>query len=284
MAVTVGLTLLSQLFTPFAYILSGAPLALVCLRKGVNAAAQVMLGCLLILLLLALALEKLPPALPVACAILIWLPVMFCSHVLRTTHSHGMMMLAVGGVGVVFLICFYSYIDQVWDWWKRVFDAMQTLAADEAAERLKEIYKSTEQWLSAMFVFFFLCNLVVTLLFARWWQSLLFNRGGFRDEFYRLRLPAWLTCFTLLLGGLLLIQPGSAIFPLRDLMTVLMLLYLFQGLSAAHRIVHAKKLNRGWLVITYCLLLLPQTILVMSCFGMAATWLGQPAADAKNGD
>ena len=271
-AVTFALTLLSYLASPLAYILSGAPLALICLRNGGVAAIQVALGCLALLLLVGVGLG-LPPAQPLSFAAMVWLPVIFCALTLRESRSQGLMLVSVGGIGLLFLSCLYALLRRLVDWWRLLFDDLQTVAVNEVAERLEEVYHSTEQLLTAMFASAFLLNLIVTLLLARWWQSLLFNRGGFREEFYRLRLPSGVTYFALLLTAVLLLQRDEVFFPLRDVVWVMMLLHVFQGLSAIHRFVYARQMGRNWLVLLYCLLMLPHTALFVAALGVADTWL-----------
>ncbi len=281
-AVTTLLTVLSQLLSPLAYMLSGAPLALVSLRQGGSAGIQVLLGSLLVLLLLT-SLLKLTPVLPTSFAAIVWLPVVVCSVVLRTGQAQGLMLLAAGAVCLVFLLYIHSMREQLMYWWQQWFQELQAVAVDaQMAARLQEIYEVTSPLITTVFISCLFVNLVMTMLFARWWQALLFNPGGFRAEFYRLRLPRPLAYLTLVIVIMMVLQPQLTPLWLRDLMVILLLLYAVLGLSVAHRFVSTNNMHRGWLVAMYCLLLLPQMILLIACLGLAHTW--RTKADSKGDD
>ncbi len=47
------------------------------------------------------------------------------------------------------------------------------------------------------------CLTLLALLLARWWQAVLYNPGGFREEFHRLRLPPLVAVGLIGAGGLL---------------------------------------------------------------------------------
>jgi hypothetical protein len=117
---------------------------------------------------------------------------------------------------------------------------------------------------------------VSTLLLARAWQAALFHPGGFRAEFFRLQLPRWFLLPGVLLIVALMSLHGSPLQPaLRDLVMVLLFMYVFQGLATVHRTVAGKRLSRVWLVVMYgMLLLIPDVILFIACIGMADSLLG----------
>ena len=98
----------------------------------------------------------------------------------------------------------------------------------------------------------------------------LFNPGGFRKEFYSLRLPRALLLPTLLGLCALLLMPDNAPVLVRDLVILMLILYLYQGLSVIHGFVHARTLSRVWLTGMYLtFFLLPHVILVfVSCLGI----------------
>ena len=91
---------------------------------------------------------------------------------------------------------------------------------------------------------------LVCLILARSWQARLFNPGGFRDEFHRLRLAPWMSIVLALLvfvgpqfDGLAMLAPIATV-PL-----------LFAGLALVHGVVGIKRLGIGPLVVLYVALL-----------------------------
>ena len=115
--------------------------------------------------------------------------------------------------------------------------------------------------------------MAMTILFARWWQSRLFNPGGFRKEFYALRIPKIVLPIFVALAILVFIAGDLRQDIFRDILVVLIFMYLIQGLSFAHRTIDKFKLSVSWLVILYCLLMfVPQMGLIISCFGIVDTF------------
>lgn len=91
---------------------------------------------------------------------------------------------------------------------------------------------------------------LVSLMLARAWQARLYNPGGFREEFHRLRLAPWMGLVLLLavfgapqVDGLVLLAPVATV-PL-----------LFAGLALVHGVVGTKRLGIGPLVVLYVALL-----------------------------
>lgn len=79
---------------------------------------------------------------------------------------------------------------------------------------------------------------VVALLLARWWQAQLYNPGGFRDEFHRLRLPP-VVAIGLIGGGALMLVFG------REYM-VWAAAFALPFLVAGFALVHGVAGLRGW--------------------------------------
>ncbi|MCZ6526531.1 MAG: DUF2232 domain-containing protein [Gammaproteobacteria bacterium] len=269
------LTIFSLLFPALAYLMSGVPVALVTLRKGGQIGIQVIAGSLLLSLLLSLLMQISPPVVLVF-AISIWLPVWFCALIMRESASHGLLVLSSGVFGMLFIILMYSFMADVNGWWRSSIDVwLQSSFPDGAGDEYLQLFEAAVPLMNAMMASGIVISLILTILIARWWQSLLFNAGAFRKEFYALHLPRALFYPTLI--GVILLWLGKDLQQslLRDLLIVVVFLYLFQGLSTIHRLVSKKGLSHSWLIGLYALLMLmPQMILFMACVGMADSWFG----------
>lgn len=113
-----------------------------------------------------------------------------------------------------------------------------------------------------------------SLLLGRWWQTLLDTPGAFGDEYRRLRLGRALgIAITVLFSAALVLN--SAL--LASLVWVALAALAFQGLAAAHRSKAVGRLDRGWLVAIYVLLIvLPVTsivVIMLAIWGFADNWL-----------
>jgi len=100
-----------------------------------------------------------------------------------------------------------------------------------------------------MHMFLAICLLMV----ARWWQALLYNPGGFQQEFHQLRLQPRVA--GLLMALFVLASMGVTVLSGWVLYFVLPL--FFAGLALVHGLIGMKKLSRLWLLAFYMLMLNP---------------------------
>ena len=273
-----ALTVASWFMPPLAFVISGAPVGLITLRRGGIVGLQVIAGSLVLVVLVGL-LAKLHPAVAGTFVLGIWVPVWICAVVLRHAESQGALVLAAGTLGMVFAAGAYLVMDDVAGAWQSWFaDWFRSNLPGEAAAPYLEILQTAGPFLNAMMAAALVISVVATLLIARWWQALLYFPGAFRREFYQLRLPRSLSALTLLAILVLLVGQGETQPLLRDLLFLSLMMYLFQGLSSVHRIVAGRGLSRAWLGGMYGLLLLaPKMLLFVACIGIVDSWLGGPS-------
>lgn len=271
------LTMLSLLLPPFTYVLSGAPVALVSLRRGAVIGMQVILGSLAVIAVLCYP-AGINPVLAPAFGVSVWLPVWLCAGALRLSASQAVLVMTAGGLGGLFVLFMRLLVHDVTGWWRSWFAAWgkDYLPADAAA-RYQAVLDTAMPMMNAMMASGLVVSLILTLLLARWWQSLLFNPGAFREEFHALRLPRAMLGVVVAVTVLSLAPLGLDPALFRDLLVILVFLYLFQGVAAVHRTVHQRGWSAGWLAGMYLmLLLLPQMVLFIACIGLADAWLGGP--------
>jgi len=104
-------------------------------------------------------------------------------------------------------------------------------------------------------------SVTLCLLLARWWQSLLYNPGGFKVEFQAFRLPSALTVVLLLAAaGLFALGVDYWFWAL-----ILALPFIFAGFGLVHAIAAKRKLGNAWLGFFYFtwLLLDPVKVLLL---------------------
>lgn len=97
------------------------------------------------------------------------------------------------------------------------------------------------------------------LMVARYWQALLYNPGGFRQEFHNLRFdPRFMGLLAvLILGGM------AGLSALQDWVPLLCVLPLLAGLAVIHHVVAARQLGTGMLVAGYAVLILMAPVIVL---------------------
>jgi hypothetical protein len=270
------LTVVSLIIPPLSYLLSGVPAGLLVLRKGPAYAMQILLiCCLLVVLLFALAGTN--PQVAIGFALGIWAPVYFCCSVLRQTQSQGWLVFAAGTIATAYVLIVHWYIADVPAWWLQWMELLIDNAfPDGGGEQYQKVLAQAAPAMNAVMAGGIATSLIVTTFISRWWQSVLFNPGGFRTEFYALKVPS--AVIILSLTGIILLfisgEPqGSAGL---DILVVVIFLYLFQGLASVHRIVAEKSMPLVWLVLMYILLIfMPQAILFVACLGLVDSWMNR---------
>jgi len=274
-AVTTFSALISLLMPPLAFLISGSVVALITLRKGATVALQILMASLLVLVAFAL-IAKLPIELVFAYALVIWLPVWSAAMLLRYCERQGLLLLAAGLLATALIVAIYLIIGDVSAWWQQWLTIMlEKTVPPEEIDQYKEVLAPAVGMVNAMMIAGFMLNVVMSVLCGRWWQSRLFNPGAFQKEFYALNLPSQMLPVSALIVVLVIVlaEPWQHLF--RDIMVVLMFMYLIQGISSVHRNVDKLKLSTAWIVSMYCLLLLlPQMALFIACLGMTDVYVG----------
>ncbi len=272
---TILLAALSLLVPP-ASMLSAAVVALATLRKGavpgalVFGLATVASGGIVLLALGGINLA-------VGFLILIWLPAWLLAVVLRTTRSLPLTILVAMGLGLVMLAGeFIQSTDPVAEWKVLLGPFVESLVDAQLVDGSQQtaLVSLMASWMPGIVAAGFFLQLTMSLFLARWWQALLYNPGGFRDEFHQLRLPRVLSIALLLALLLMLLQDGADVSILEYLLTLLVVAWFIQGLALAHGIVGKLGSSSGWLIGIYLLLLfaLPHTVIVLAVAGMADAW------------
>ncbi|MFT5930915.1 MAG: hypothetical protein ACI9GE_001108 [Oceanospirillaceae bacterium] len=248
-------TMVAVLFAiiPVLFWISAATVALVILRKGYRAGASVFMWSLL-------------PAIawwgngdPTPALTLIG--VAGLASVLRYSASWAYVLVASLLVAMVSMPILASYLHDVMAAFAEAgiqLEAQQKLPDNVDKQLLQALMEGV---LGAVHM----AILLACLVLARWWQSALYNPGGFQTEFHQLRLPLWLT------GTLALAVFGlSSITDMTQWLFVLSIPLLFAGLALVHGLVEQLKLGRAWLIATYLGLFLSSTV-VFTLLALLAT-------------
>jgi len=125
--------------------------------------------------------------------------------------------------------------------------------AGQNPDNLVEAIKPLVQYgVIGVVTWFNLISCILGLVLARAWQAQLYNPGGFRDEFHRIRLPV-----VIAMGLLTFTVLGATFVPfLLVLVPAATLPLLVAGLSMVHALARIRKLSSFWLTGLYILLIL----------------------------
>jgi len=258
------LSLLGFVIAPLG-ILSGAVVALVTLRSGPKEGAITGLVVALVSGLSASMIFAVP-AWSVALALVGWIPLWSLALLLRFSRSLGLAVSAGVAFGGLLLLGMYLLQPDQAGFWRVLIEPFVKAMTENNPELLAqqgELLDTLSIVAAGGFAAGFYLQLVITLFLGRWWQSLLFNPGGFRQEFHALRmhrLIVWSALLCLVLAQLLSGRPAEIA---GNLMMVLAVALILQGLAVVHGIVAARKANIVWLVMTYVILILAAELMAV---------------------
>jgi len=160
-------------------------------------------------------------------------------------------------------------------WWEQALKELftpvleQTTTGDQQA--LNTVFSKLAPHMTGYLAAAMTFNILICLFMARWWQAILYNPGGFQQEFHNLRIGK---VVAIVAAGLLLISilPMGLVSSLAsDFLKVILALFVLQGLSVIHAVVLIKKLQTVWLVAVYVLLVLMSELIAM--VGFVETWV-----------
>ena len=276
MSAAVGFMGLSLIFPLFSYV-SAATVALVTLRLGWRETLVVTGGALLATSAVAgIALGD--PGVGASFALVVWLPIIVLSLVLRQTMSLPITLAVAATLGALGVLAVYAGVDDPAGWWREsVIKVIQTQILDSAgldteqAEVWRVALDQMANVMTGIVVAWFVLSSVLSLLLARWWQAMLYNPGGFRKEFYQLRLGKTMAMIALALMLVSLLPLDKVAAVSKDIVIVLVLLYMLQGLAVVHASVAARHVGIGWLVALYFVLLVVPMVVAIA--GLLDTWV-----------
>lgn len=252
---------------------SGAALALVTLRKGAQEGMLTLLlsTCLLLILSMWLFGSTVPA---IVLVVTFWLPLWILAGILRHTISLAVTLQSALALALLAVLGFSLVIGDVTGWGQELLERLldpllQQLQLGE--QQRSDIEATLAPLLLGLFVANILLSILLSLLLGRWWQALLFNPAGFGAEFRQLRLGRPLALLTMLLcGGAVLAQWPLLI----NLLSPLLVIYALQSIAVVHGVVNRARLAQGWLVGLYVLLLLlPQSLFLLSLLGVVDAWV-----------
>jgi hypothetical protein len=273
-AVVLATVLLLILLQPLV-LFGAAALALVTLRRGALEGAAVMLLSATACAVILLAFQA-DPISVFASMLLLWLPVWGLALLLRYGRSLGIMVPAALLIGVVLAVVVHLYTSV--DEWVEVLGPHISVMLEQGQivdpEQHQAFIERMASWVPGVIATLFFLQLVAVLLLARWWQSLLYNPGGFRAEFHQLRLHRGVAIVTIaaLFLNLTGIELGGML--LDYLILLLLSAFFVHGLALVHGLVGKHEANTSWLVGMYVLLVifLPYAESLLSAAGLADSW------------
>ncbi|NOX43102.1 MAG: hypothetical protein GXP19_05125 [Gammaproteobacteria bacterium] len=274
--ITVVFGVFSLIIFPFS-LLSGAAIGLVTLRQGMKQGAIVVISAIVATALIAfISLGE--PFFAIGFAAIVWIPIWLLAAILRYTISLQKTLLFSVLFGWLTIIITYSVLDDPAAWWyESVIDPWftpvlnQPEVGDEQRQLVQTFMKESAEVMTGALAVFIMYYHLLMLIIARWWQSMLYNPGGFRSEFCSLNLGKALTLTLLGFGAVTMLATGNVSTIAGHFAVVVFALFTLQGLAIIHSVVEKLSASTSWLVAAYIFLYFIWQFVALA--GLLDNWL-----------
>jgi hypothetical protein len=243
-------------------VIAGAPIALVTLRNGARPGFLLLALCTAATLLWSqVATQSLDTGL--MSIGLCFVPAFICAWILRQSVSLAFTLQLMTLI-VALLLIFAGFMGWLPDP-ALVKQVIMSAAPANAPNASAEMTPEQMALLGEMFISFLaytipaglLTSQLMTLCLARWWQAMLFNPGGFQQEFHHLRLPKTVavSAFLVVCLGLLPIPVAVTMpFVFQGIVGLLLTLLVIPATGFVHWWFAHKQVGTAWFVFFYVLL------------------------------
>ena len=274
----VSLALLSLLVSPLA-IFTTAGVALVTLVHGYREGLKSLIVATVILTVFTgVALNQ--PAIGMELALKFWLPVWFLASIVIIKSSMSLAIVVAATLSCLLVLGFYIFSDPAAHWYE-VINKQLLPMLKEAGMKIQEGPEAEKLWqfmskiMTGSALALFLALQTMSLLLARWWQALLYNPGGFTQEFRQLRFGMVTANIALATTIFAFTTVNEMVLNLFFIMIVLM---MFQGLAVIHNLVAKCKLSPSLLIGVYVIMLFTLQhgaigLLLVALIGLLDNWL-----------
>jgi len=264
-------TLISLVLSPLI-VFSNAAIALITLRKGWQQGILYALLASVTLVVVSILLQQQASSGLVA-GLATWLPMVLLSSALAVTNSWGKTLQLTLLLGTAGVLLFHLMYPDANAFWKPVLEQVKPLLLKTqqtyqlSESNIDEIINNAAHWMTGTFAAAFAIIATLSLIIARNWQALLYNPGGFGEEFRQIRIGKQASIAFIVGIAIAVVTANHLII---ELIMVGVAVFMFQGLSLAHSIVKQREMNVRWLVGLYVLmfLLLIQMIVLLATFGL----------------
>jgi hypothetical protein len=270
MIVASTLALLSLMLPPIS-VVSSASVALVTLRRGafeglyVVVCSSVAAGLLGFLLLGNYQFALLY-------GMVLWVPVWLISIILREGRHLSLAVEIAVLIGVLGVVGFYLYDTESATMWKSILSQM--VPANAPVEDIQRTINVLAHYMTGVVAAGTVFGLLFGLFLGRWWQSVLYNPGGFRQEFLSLSTHPRLAIGSIVVVAIALLSSGVVSEIFWNITILLFVLYVFIGAAVLHTVFASMKMSRYMVPMFYLtLFLIPHAMLPVAIVGLSDAWL-----------
>ena len=262
--------MLSLLITPFSVFSSGT-VALVTLRRGAQE-GLIILVCATIAAAVLGAFLKVSYQFVLLYALFLWLPVWLIAIVLREGRHLSLAVEIAVLIGIVCVGGYYLYNEDPARMWREVMPRM--VPSTVPVENVQKTVALISPYMTGIAAAGGVFGMLLGLFLGRWWQALLYNPGGFKEEFLALKAEprlAYISIGIVLVG---LLGAGKLSEIAWNTLILLFVLYTCIGTAVLHIFFGGMSIAKLAVPMFYItLFLIPHFMLPVALVGLADTWL-----------
>ncbi|MFP3874700.1 MAG: hypothetical protein ACLFV1_09625 [Thiohalophilus sp.] len=277
----VGLAVASLLFFPLSWplgYLGAGVVALVALTQASRESLLIVFGATAALALLGVGVGS--PHYGLGYALSVWLPAWLAAQWLRQHQSLSQTLGLAGLAGLIGIGLMFLLLGDPAQWWSAYFDQRLIPELKEAGVEFPDeaAFRTLLQQVAGVMTGALLATLVLSavigVLIGRYWQAGLFEVGS-PHEFHQLRLGTLAAGIGLVILALAQFVGGLAGQWLVNAATVVLTVFLFQGLAIGHQLAGRTRNGQPWVVALYILLLftLPYGAIAIAMLGILDNWI-----------
>ena len=285
-----SLALLSLLLPPVS-IVSSASVALVTLRKGAYEGLYVLISaCFSAALLGAFLVGSFQAVLFYGLGL--WIPVWVIAIVLREGKHLTVALEIAVFLGILGVVCFYLYADSPVNFWsaeltRMIQPMLENAGSDFPVEKVKQSVQMFSPYMTGSVAAMSVYGLLFGLFLARWWQSNLYNPGGFKAEYLSLKVQPKLALVSIIVAGFAWFMSGAIAELGWNIFILFGVLYIFVGASVLHTAFSTMKTRRFMVPFLYVTLILaplvaPHVIIIVMIVGLLDSWLNLRSKISNN--
>lgn len=187
-----------------------------------------------------------------------WTPVVLFAWVLNQTVSWKVTLQALLGLSMLSVFLLHIIIPDTTTFWLELFNntiKAESLPSEDQANIaiLQQRIQQVSPLITGIIVAMSSIVVIISLLMARYWQSQLYNPGGFGEELRELRLGK---ASALIMIALVIMAFATEINGVMELLFCGVAVFLFQGIALIHALVKLRGMRQLWLIVLYLLLIL----------------------------
>lgn len=197
---------------------------------------------------------------------------------LRQTHCWNNVLLVMTVFFIVFIALIHFIVPDVgFEWHKLLLQFMQNWVAQGQSEPnyWPTIVTFFMKCGTGFIAFFLMTCMLLQLMIARFWQSIIYNPGAFKREILKIRINRWVS---LLLPLMLIMSITTQNDVLTDMLPIIVFVFMVAGLVVVHTIALAKPQMRFVVPVVYiATFLFIYPIGLLALVGFLDAWIEFPS-------